>query len=214
MPAPRERRFAPSANGTEESSTGGEGVVLSTLPEDLAEPTDDGAADHLPGARLPALTLPTTTGQIRVDQLGDLAVVFVYPSIGMAPELLAEWTDVPGARGCTAEACSFRDLRHEFARSGAAVLGLSGQSSVAQASFAERLTLPYPLVSDERMALAELLELPTFEFHGRSYYKRLTLIVRREIVCAAIYPVFPPDAAAAQALDWLKARRGRRFTKA
>jgi peroxiredoxin len=183
---------------------------LEELPDDLPEPGDDGAADHLHGAKLPALTLRTTVGQVRMDQLADLALVFVHPSIGMAPHLLREWTAIPGARGCTAEACSFRGERQAFEQHGVQLLGLSGQRADRQLQTSEKLGLQYPLVSDEELALESLLGLPTFEFHGRRYYRRVTLIVRREIIAGVIYPVFPPDAAATQALTWLDARRGRR----
>jgi peroxiredoxin len=67
----------------------------------------------------------------------------------------------------------------------------------------ERLRLPYPLLSDEQLQLATSLGLPTFEFHGRTYLKRVTLVVSQGTIEAALYPVFPPDKAADQALAWL-----------
>jgi peroxiredoxin len=67
----------------------------------------------------------------------------------------------------------------------------------------ERLRLPYPLLSDEHLQLAESLGLPTFEFHRQTYFKRVTLVVSKGRVEAALYPVFPPDQAAGQALAWL-----------
>jgi hypothetical protein len=48
--------------------------------------------------------------------------------------------------------------------------------------------------------------LPTFDFHGRRYFKRLTLIVIDATIEAALYPVFPPERAAGQALGWLGER--------
>lgn len=83
------------------------------------------------------------------------------------------------------------------------MLGLSGQPVTEQRQAADRLQLPYPLLSDERLQLAASLGLPTFEFHGRAYYKRVTLVVVEATVEAALYPVFPPDQAADQALGWL-----------
>lgn len=67
----------------------------------------------------------------------------------------------------------------------------------------ERLQLPYPLLSDERLQLATSLGLPTFEFHGQAYFKRVTLVVSEGRIEAALYPVFPPDKAAQHALAWL-----------
>ena len=79
------------------------------------------------------------------------------------------------------------------------VFGLSTQSPDDQREAAERLHLPYPLLSDPDAALG----LPTFEVEGVTLYRRLTLIVRDGIVEDAIYPVFPPDGAAEQALAGL-----------
>jgi peroxiredoxin len=175
--------------------------------ERLPVPEDDGAADHLPGTPMPQLELPATTGpRVRLDSLIAPVVIFVHPNIGgIDAELLAEWTAVPGARGCTPEACSFRDERRGFRAAGADLMGLSSQPPAAQREAVSELQLPYPLLSDEKLELARRLPLPTFEFHGRTYFRRLTLIVRDAAIQAALYPVFPPDQAARQALGWLTA---------
>ena len=72
------------------------------LPADLPVPVDDGASDHLPGAPIPPITLPSTSGR-RVD-LGELAagraVLFFYPRTGAPGEPAGpEWDAIPGARG-------------------------------------------------------------------------------------------------------------------
>ena len=173
---------------------------------ELPVPEDDGAADHLPGARLPPIELPATDGSVVVlDSLSGMTVVFVYPAIG-GPNggLLEEWTAIPGARGCTPEACSFRDELAWFRAAGADVLGLSSEPAARQRESVDELHLPYPLLSDEELRLVDLL--PTFEFHDATYYKRLTLIAADETIEAALYPVFPPEGAAQQALSWIAAR--------
>jgi peroxiredoxin len=183
---------------------------VSELPpiEELPRPLDDGAADHLPGARLPALALPSTDGRPRVlEELVARMVLFVYPSMGVDGDLLEEWTAIPGARGCTPEACEFRDRLDGFRSEGIEVLGLSGQPPDQQREAVERLGLTYPLLSDERLELAASLGLPMFEFRGRRYFKRITLILSAGSVEAALYPVFPPNGAAEQALGWLAANR-------
>lgn len=173
---------------------------------DLPVPDDDGAADHLPGKRLPAIELPASDGRsVRLDELPTRSLVFVYPGIGGPgrDDLLEEWTAVPGARGCTPEACSFRDELAGFQAAGVAVFGLASQSSSSQREHVQQLELSYPLLSDERLQLSETLALPTFDFHGHRYFKRLTLITAEARIEAVLYPVFPPDEAAAQALRWL-----------
>ena len=180
---------------------------MNDLPpiEELPPPQDDGAAVHLPGLQLPAIELPSTDGgRVALRELVTRTVVFVHPSIGgIDGHLLEEWTAIPGARGCTPEACGFRDQLGSFRAAGADVVGLSGQPAGQQRDAVERLRLSYPLLSDEQLQLAALLGLPTFEFHGQTYFKRITLVVSQGRVEAALYPVFPPDEAAEQVLAWL-----------
>jgi peroxiredoxin len=172
----------------------------------LPAPYNDGAASHLPGLELPTTGLRSTDGgQVALGDLVGRAVIFVYPSMGVEDSLLEEWTAIPGARGCTPEACGFRDRIDSLRAAGTDVLGLSGQSPDQQRDAVERLHLPYPLLSDERLELGASLGLPVFAFRGQRYFKRVTLIVSRRRIEAALYPVFPPDQAAEQALAWLAA---------
>jgi peroxiredoxin len=175
------------------------------LPEDLPVPEDDGATDHLRGASLPPITLPATDGtSVRLDVLDGLTVVFAYPRTGRpgeeSPGGDAEWNAIPGARGCTPEACSFRDELGRFTALRARVFGLSTQDTDYQQEAAERLHLPYPLLSDSSLRLTEALDLPTFEVEGMRLIRRLTLIVRGGRITDVIYPVFPPDRGAELAL--------------
>lgn len=180
------------------------------LPPGLPVPVDDGAADHLPGRVLPALTLPSTKGE--PVELAELAaeswtlVLYVYPRTGTPGKPLPEsWDDVPGARGCTPQSIAFRDRRAELSVLGAEVVGLSAQTSADQRAFAEREHIPFPLLSDPGLRLASELGLPTFEFAGMTLYKRITLIVREGEIARVFYPIFPPDRNAADVAAWLGA---------
>ena len=176
----------------------------------LPAPQDDAAADHLPGARLPAVNLPATDGRtINLAGLERRSLLFVYPGIGGPGDeaLLDAWTAVPGARGCTPEACAIRDALSEFQAHGVDVFGLAAQAHTDQQRHVEQLGLAYPLLADERLQLADELDLPTFDFHNRRYYKRLTLIANDDVIETALYPVFPPEQAADQALGWLGKHR-------
>jgi peroxiredoxin len=178
---------------------------LSEAELELPRPRDDGAAAHLNGAELAAIELPASDGKrIALSDLLARTVVFVHPSIGgIGDSLLDEWTAIPGARGCTPEACNVRDRLDAFRSQRIEVLGLSGQSTAEQRDAAERLRLPYPLLSDQDLRLARDPGLPTFDFHGRTYFRRVTLVLSVGKIEAALYPVFPPDQAAGQALAWL-----------
>jgi peroxiredoxin len=187
------------------------GTDYSRLPPDLPVPEDDGAADHLPGLEIPpGLSLPSTRGgdlDLGAAASGsDLVVAYVYPRTGVPGEPSpAGWDDIPGARGCTPQSCAFRDSLAEFAAVGASVLGISAQSPAEQAEFAEREHIPFPLLADPGLRLAEALRLPTFEVEGMTLYRRLTLVARQGRVVKAFYPVFPPDRNAAEVLAWLRA---------
>jgi peroxiredoxin len=180
-----------------------------SLPPNLPVPADDGAADHLAGMALPEIGLPSTAGvdlDLRQEAAGTL-VLYIYPRTGKpGVPLLPGWDEIPGARGCTPQACAFRDHFGEIAVLGAHVLGLSTQSTAEQLEFAERVGLPYPLASDMALALADALRLPTFEAGGRRLYKRITLIVEAGRVVKVFYPVFPPDRNADEVLEWLRRR--------
>ena len=178
---------------------------LAQFPDDLPVPEDDGAADHLAGTALPAIALRATDGtSVRLDELKGRTVVFAYPRTGRPGESSPggdkEWDAIPGARGCTPQACSFRDQHARFAAADTRVLGLSTQDTAYQQEATERLHLPYPLLSDERLELATALGLPTFEVDGMTLLKRLTLFLHHGAIESVIYPVFPPDRSAQQAL--------------
>lgn len=180
----------------------------SALPPDLPLPEDDGAADHLVGMALPRLSLPATSGDGDLGSLAcDLMVAYVYPRTGVPGVPLPEgWDDIPGARGCTPQSCSYRDTLAEFERLGASVVGISAQGHAEQAEFATREHIPFPLLSDTGLRLAQELRLPTFDVEGICLYKRLTLVARENRIVKVFYPVFPPDRNAAQVLAWLRAR--------
>lgn len=176
------------------------------LPADLPAPEDDGAADHLPDMRLPRIALPSSRGgKIDVSTLGDLAVVYVYPRTGTPGEPLPTgWNDIPGARGCTPQACAYRDALAELEALGASVAGISAQSPGEQREFAAREHIPFPLLSDAGLRLRDALRLPTFEIDGMTLYRRLTLIAESGRIAKVFYPVFPPDRDAAEVLAWLR----------
>jgi peroxiredoxin len=177
------------------------------LPDDLPRPVDDGAADHLPGRRMPAIALPATSGEpIDLSALTGRTVVYAYPRTGEPGKdpLVAGWDDIPGARGCTPEACAFRDHQAELGAAGARVVGVSTQTPQYQAEAAERLRLNYPLVSDADLRLTRDLGLPTFQAAGEVLLRRLTLLVRDGVVEHVWYPVFPPDSHPQEVLSWLQ----------
>jgi peroxiredoxin len=135
-------------------------------------------------------------------------VLYVYPMTGTPGVALPEgWDSIPGARGCTPQSCSFRDHFAELTGLGVDQLfGLSTQDTAYQAEAAERLHLPFPLLSDAGLTLATALRLPTFEAWGDTLIRRMALVIEDRRIVKVFYPVFPPDANAGQVVDWLKSR--------
>ena len=176
------------------------------LPEGIPAPTDDGGADHLPGMRLPPVPLISTSGgTVDLSSLSGASVVYCYPMTGRpGKDLPRGWDEIPGARGCTPQSCSFRDHHAELAQLGARVFGLSTQSTDYQREAAARLHLPFELLSDEDLAFAGALSLPTLEADGMILLKRLTLIIEDGRIEKVFYPVFPPGQNAQEVLAWLR----------
>ena len=90
------------------------------------------------GDKAPDFTLPSQSGElIRLhDRLGERVVVlYFYPK--------------DETRGCTAEACAFRDSHEVFADAGAEVIGVSSDSVSKHAAFAGHHKLPFTLASDK-----------------------------------------------------------------
>jgi peroxiredoxin len=177
------------------------------LPPNLPVPTDDGGCDHLSGVELPDIALPSTSGRsVALAREEGMTVVYCYPMTGVpGVPLPAGWDQIPGARGCTPQACSFRDRHQEFERLHVAVCGLSTQTTDYQKEFATRVHLPFDLLSDEDLRFTRALRLPTFEVQGKALIKRLTLLIRDGTIQHVFYPIFPPNAHAGEVIAWLGA---------
>ena len=174
----------------------------------IPAPVDDGAAAHLVDMTIPPLSLTATDDTaVTLSALPGRSVVFAYPRTGEPGKisLVDDWDMIPGARGCTPQTCSFRDLYAELKAAGAShVFGLSTQSNDYQTEMASRLHLPFPVLSDEKLELARALNLPTMEVADLVLIKRMALIVDDGRITQVFYPVFPPDRNAGDVLEWLK----------
>ena len=175
----------------------------STIPA----PVDDGAVRHLAGAKVPSVPLRATDGgTVDLSALRGRVVVYAYPRTGRpGVENPQGWDTIPGARGCTPQSCSFRDHFAELRALGVDHLfGLSTQDPDYQREAAERLHLPFPLLSDRDLRLTQAMKLPTFETSGMTLLKRFTLVIDEGIVAHVFYPVFPPDRSAGDVIAWLR----------
>jgi len=178
-----------------------------SLPSDLPVPNDDGACKHLEGKSLPDLDLQTTLN--RFANLRVLTkkstVFFLYPRSGRPDEeILSGWDEIPGARGCTPQACGYRDRFQEFRALGVEIFGISTQTTEFQKEFAKRMNLPYEILSDAEFNLTNALKLPTFLFNSTRLLKRAAWFCEDGRIQKIFYPVFPPDKNAETVLSWIK----------
>ena len=180
---------------------------LANVPENLPVPKDDGACDHLVGMEIPSIALAATTGgNVDLARVPGRAVVFVYPRTGRPDEepLVADWDSIPGARGCTPQTCSFRDLHGEFTALHCRVYGVSTQTTEYQREMTRRLNVTFPVLSDSELKLATALALPTFQAAGQVLLKRMSMVIDDGKIVKVFYPVFPPDKSAETVLEWLR----------
>lgn len=169
-------------------------------------PVDDGLAAHLEGMQLPNLSFKSTGGEVvNLSALQQRLVIYVYPLTGRSDGTLpVGWDEIPGARGCTPQACDFSNHYQALLDLNTAIFGLSSQNTDYQLELKSRLHLPFDLLSDSHFLLQNALKLPIFKVNDLSLYKRLTLIAEQKVIKKVFYPVFPPNQNASQVIDWLK----------
>lgn len=176
------------------------------LPDGLPVPIDDGLVAHLEGVDLPDISFESTNGSlVNLRTNACRQVIYVYPLTGRPEVALPEgWDEIPGARGCTPQACDFSNHYQELHDLDAKVFGLSSQTTDYQLELKKRLHLPFDLLSDDTFKLMRILNLPVFEVGGLIFYKRLTLITVHDVISKVFYPVFPPNQNAEQVIDWFR----------
>ena len=172
-----------------------------------------GSADpsELVGTRMPSVDCYATDGRpVDLAALGPgRSVIFVYPLTGRpGVDLPGSLLEIPGARGSTEQASWFRDQHAELLAAGCErVFGLSAQSTGYQRELVHRLRLPYPLLPDPRMRLAAALGLPTYGAGDMVLYRRLTLVIRDDVIEHVFHPIAAPAMHALEVLQWLTKHR-------
>ena len=180
---------------------------LSVLPTDLPVPIDDGKCNHLVNKTIPDIFLPNQNGNMLKLNRTDTfrLIIYCYPMTGRPDKALPEnWNSIPGAKGCTPQTCSFRESYDNFIKLNSIPIGLSTQSIEDIREMTMRLSIPYDVVSDEKMTFIKLMKLPTFKINNKTYIKRITMIVEKSIIKHVFYPVFPPDLHVKDVIHWLE----------
>lgn len=145
----------------------------------------------------PDFTLPAVgsgdivkNGQVHLSDLkGKTVVLYFYPK-----------DDTPG---CTKEACSFRDADHEMQKRGIVVLGVSLDSIDSHKEFAEKYSLPFPLLSDTEITVSQIYGVyGEKNLYGRKYMGlgRETFLIDKEGVLRKIWRKVKADVHADEVL--------------
>ena len=180
---------------------------LSVLPTDLPVPIDDGKCNHLVNKIIPDISLPNQNGNMLKLNRSDTfrLIIYCYPMTGHPDKVLPEnWNSIPGAKGCTPQTFSFRESYDNFIKLNSIPIGLSTQSIEDIREMTMRLSIPYDVVSDEKMTFIKLMKLPTFKINNKTYIKRITMIVEKSIIKHVFYPIFPPDLHVKDVIQWLE----------
>lgn len=161
---------------------------------------------------MPSISLASTSdNSINLSTLSGRTILFCYPRTAAPNETVPDdWNAIPGARGCTPQACSFRDAFQDFVNElgVSQIFGASTQDTPYQQELKERTHLPFHLLSDEGLELVKGLQLPTFEYKGQTLMKRLSIVIEDKRIRKVFYPVFPPNESANEVRKWLKAEQG------
>ena len=148
------------------------------------------------GQQAPEFSLPSTDDKdVRLsDFRGKQSVVlYFYPR-----------DDTPG---CTAEACSFRDLRSLFNEHGAEILGVSADTVKSHKKFQQKFHLTFPLLADADHAVADEYGVwQQKKFMGREYMgiARTTFVIDKNGTIKAVFPNVKVEGHADKVLEALK----------
>jgi peroxiredoxin Q/BCP len=132
------------------------------------------------GKPAPDFSLPSTSGEpvsLRQFKNKKTVVLYFYPK-----------DETPG---CTKEACGFRDLREDFEKVNAVILGVSNDPIDSHQKFREKHKLPFDLLADEDAAVSKAFGVyKQKNLYGKKYMgiERTTFIIDRTGRIAQIYP--------------------------
>ncbi len=143
------------------------------------------------GDPAPGFELRDQDGQLHSleDYRDKWVAIYFYPK-----------DDTPG---CTTEACEFRDDIFEFKELDCQILGVSLDDEVSHKSFADKFSLPFPLLADTDGTTSEAYGVKTKMF-GMTVAKRQTFLVDPNGRVAKHYAKVDPDTHSRQVLADLR----------
>lgn len=146
------------------------------------------------GIKAPDFTLPDKENHpvSLSDFKGRKVILYFYPK--------------DNTKGCTTQACSFRDVYSEFEALGAVVIGISKDSTRSHTNFAAKYELPFLLLSDPETTVIQAYDVwKEKKMYGKTYMGivRTTYIIDENGVIEKVYEKVKPAENAEQILDYL-----------
>lgn len=161
----------------------------------------------LTGATLPACILAATDGNnVSLADLKGWSVLFFYPRTGNPDEPAPlGLSDVPNAKGCTPQACGFRNTHGQFLKLGIQnIFGISSQTADYQQEVSKRLCLTYSLLSDPKCSIGTALRMRLFEIDHVRFYARTTFVLKDSVVVKVFDDIQDPEKNASEVIAWLQ----------
>ena len=180
---------------------------MNDLPTNLQEPKNNDIYNLLVNSTIPEILLPNQDDNLLKLYRHDTfrIVLFCYPMTGHPDQPLPKnWDIIPGAKGCTAQHCSFRDNYDNLIKLNALPIGVSTQSIADIKEMTIRLQIPYDVLSDRELILSSKINLENFSIGKRKFYKRATLIIEKTVIKKFFYPIFPANKHIFEVLNWLE----------
>ena len=180
---------------------------MNDLPTNLFEPKNNDIFDNIINSTLPEILLPNQDDNLLKLHRHDTfrIILFCFPMTGHPDHPLPKnWNIIPGANGCTAQHCSFRDNYDNLIKLNALPIGVSTQSIADIKEMTLRLQIPYDVLSDRELILSSKINLENFSIGKRKFYKRATLIIEKTVIKKFFYPIFPANKHIFEVLNWLE----------
>ncbi len=130
------------------------------------------------GNKAPKFSLQDQEGKTHTlsQYQGKKVLLYFYPK-----------DDTPG---CTTEACNFRDGYDMFTKMGLVILGVSKDGVESHKKFAEKFSLPFPLLADESTDVSQAYGVwKQKKFMGRKYMgiNRTSFLIDEKGAISKIY---------------------------
>ena len=163
--------------------------------------------DHLLGKILPKISLPNQNGNsLKLNRSDTFRLaIYCYSLTGHPQKKLPDnWDQIPGAQGCTLENYIFKNNYEKLIEMNCLPIGISTQSVDDIKEMTDRLGVQHDVLSDSNLDLVNDLKLPTFSIGNKTFIKRLTIIVEKNIIRKVFFPIISIDKHINEVLEWLK----------